>query len=86
MRLKTCYFHASYLYQKMSSILQKGVVPDGQDDVEHPLASKEHINVPANIQDLISGPCRVQRACRNIQGCEGHRNLSEGATFTQEMK
>lgn len=70
----------------MSSVLQEGVVPDRQDDVEHPLASEDHIDLPANIQDLISGPCRVQRARRDIQGCEGHRNLSEGAAFTQEVE
>lgn len=70
----------------MGSVLQEGVVPDGQGDVEHPLATKDHIKVPADIQDLIPGPSRLHRACRNIQGCEGHGNLSEGATLTQEME
>lgn len=51
-----CSAHASYLDQKMSSVLQEGVVPDGQDDVELPLPSKDHANAPANVQDLISGP------------------------------
>lgn len=70
----------------MSSILQKGIVPDRQDDVHHPLTSKEHTDRPANIQNLITGPRGVYWACGNVQGSEGHGNISQCATFTEEVK
>lgn len=70
----------------MSSVLQKGIVPDRQDDVHRPLTSKDHPNRPATIQDLITGPCRVDWACGNVQGSEGHGNISECAPFTEEVE
>lgn len=70
----------------MSFILQKGIIPDRQDNIYHPLTGKDHVNIPANIENLITGPCRVYWASRNVQGHEGHRNISECATFTEEIK
>lgn len=70
----------------MSSILQKGIIPDWQYDVYHPLTGKNHINGPANIQNLVTGQCWVYWACRNIEGGEGHRHIPQCATISQEMQ
>lgn len=70
----------------MSSILQEGIVPDRQDDVHRPLTSKDHTDRPAHIQNLITGPRGVHWACGDVQSTEGHRNVSERATFTDEVE
>lgn len=70
----------------MSSILQEGIVPDRQDNVHRPLTSKDHTDRSAHIQNLITGPQGVHWACGNVQSTEGHRNVSECATFTDEVE
>lgn len=70
----------------MSSILQKGIVPDRQFDRDHSLPGKNHTNRAANIQDLVTGPCRVDRTCWNVQGSEGHRHVTQCTTTSQKIE
>ncbi len=69
----------------MSSILQKGIVPDWQYDMYHPLLGKQHVNRPANIQNLVSGQCGFFWACWNVERGEGHRHITQRTTISQEM-
>lgn len=69
----------------MSSILQKGIIPDWQYDVYHPLTGKHHINGPGNIQNLVTGQSWVNRACRNVEGGDGHRHIAQRTTVSQEV-
>lgn len=75
-----------YLDQEMGSVLQEGVVPDGQDEVAPPLASKDHIQAPAGVQDLLPGPCGLHGARGDVQGGEGQGDLPQGAALTQEVQ
>lgn len=70
----------------MSSILQKGIIPDRQYDVDRPLTGKNHINGPANIQDVVTGPCWVYGTRRNVEGTEGHRHVTQCTTTPQKIQ
>lgn len=70
----------------MSSILQKGIVPDWQHKVYRPLPAKDHFNGPADIQNLVSGQRWVYWACRNVEGSDGHRHVTQCATVSHEIQ
>lgn len=70
------YLQPRYLYQEMSSVLQKGIIPDWQYDVDSPVTLKHHINRSANIQNLVTGQCWIYWTCRNVEGGEGHRHIA----------
>lgn len=70
----------------MSAVLQERIIPDWQCDMYRPLTGKDHFNGPANIENLVTGQCRVNRTCGNVEGSEGHRHVAQCTALSQEVK